>query len=286
MPPLVAVAISSMFASRGGFAARSITSQGIPASRSREGSRASPEVAVCGKRPERIAPTQARRCGQAVYARSNTAESAFSASMVDGFHSSAIATITRAGLDSAPTPVAIASAACTNARRLRSMVSGYHDHVRHAVLLLAIAAPLVWPADIAVIENTGKPIAIPFQCDAQQLDEAGLSCTPDDPCKVFLELSGIETVGAKIFLTGNLHTPTTTLSSVFLESADNGRTWTEPYDRMPLTALEGVQFIDFERGWAAGETVQGVPRNPFFLVTTDGGRTWRRQPVFEDDEPG
>lgn len=141
-------------------------------------------------------------------------------------------------------------------------------------------------ADTPVLENTGKPIALPFKCDAQQLDEAGLTCTSDDPCHVYLELTGIEAAGTKLFLTGNLHTRVTTLSSIALESSDAGRTWTEPVERMPQTSFEGIQFIDFQRGWIAGESVQPLPRDPFFLITDDGGRTWRNQPLFDDDHPG
>jgi hypothetical protein len=29
-----------------------------------------------------------------------------------------------------------------------------------------------------------------------------------------------------------------------------------------------------------------LPRNPFFLLTTDGGATWRRRPVFSENRPG
>jgi len=157
--------------------------------------------------------------------------------------------------------------------------------VRHAAVLLMAVAVAAAP-QTAVIENAGKPLAVPFHCDAEKLDEAGLSCSPEEPCRIYLELSGVEVVGAKVFLTGNLHTATTTLESIVLVSADNGHTWTEPYERMPFTSLEGVQFIDFQRGWIAGETVQPVPRNPFFLITGDGGKTWRRLPVFEEDHPG
>jgi len=155
--------------------------------------------------------------------------------------------------------------------------------VRLSVLLLVTISIA---ADTPPLENTGQPIAVPFQCNAQQLDEAGLTCTSDDPCHVYLELTGIDSAGDKLFLTGNLHTRVTTLSSIVLESADGGRTWTEPVERTPLTSLEGIQFIDFSRGWIAGESVQPLPRDPFLLITNDGGRSWQKQAIFEDEHPG
>jgi photosystem II stability/assembly factor-like uncharacterized protein len=156
--------------------------------------------------------------------------------------------------------------------------------VRETALALAILLGGPWRASA---DNAGAPVAVPFQCDVQQLDAAGAECTGSQPCRVFLELTAMEVVGAKIFVIGNLHTGSTTLASIVLASADEGATWKEPAERMPLSALEGIQFIDFERGWIAGETVQPVPRDPFFLITGDGGRTWKKQFIFQDeDHPG
>jgi hypothetical protein len=153
-------------------------------------------------------------------------------------------------------------------------------------IALAFAVVAAAAADTPPLANTGAPIALAFHCDSAQFDAAGADCTTDQPCYVYLELTALEVVGAKVFVIGNLHTRSATLASVLLESADEGKSWTEPYERLPLTALEGIQFIDFEHGWIAGETVQPLPRDPFFLVTSDGGKSWRRQFVFEDDHPG
>jgi photosystem II stability/assembly factor-like uncharacterized protein len=103
---------------------------------------------------------------------------------------------------------------------------------------------------------------------------------------VFLELSGLETSASRMFLSGNLHTTSTTLASILLVTDDAGRTWNEASQRMPFTALDEIQFIDFEHGWIAGENVQTVARDPFLLTTDDGGRTWRPQPLFEEGQPG
>ena len=49
---------------------------------------------------------------------------------------------------------------------------------------------------------------------------------------MFLELSNVEAAGNKIFLAGNLHTPTTTLYSILLATEDAGKTWIEPHPRI------------------------------------------------------
>lgn len=115
---------------------------------------------------------------------------------------------------------------------------------------------------------------------------SGLHCTPDAPCPVYLELTAVEAVGARLFLVGNIHTESVTLQSVALASADTGRTWNEPFDRIRGASLDGIQFFDYETGWISGEVVQPLPRDPFFLLTTDGGATWRRRPVFSENRPG
>ncbi len=127
---------------------------------------------------------------------------------------------------------------------------------------------------------------IPFPCSADEIQAVGLSCTQEEPCAVYVELSGVESVGNRIFLTGNIHTASATLSSLLLASDDAGKTWSEPYQRMRFAVLEQIQFIDFETGWIAGSNLQGVPRNPFFLMTGDGGKTWTERPVFEEDRAG
>jgi photosystem II stability/assembly factor-like uncharacterized protein len=129
-------------------------------------------------------------------------------------------------------------------------------------------------------------VNVRFQCAAEDLDAAGLSCTPAQPCAVFLELASVESVGGKIFLSGNLHSTSSTLSSVLLASDDGGRTWTEPHSRVRLAGLDQIQFIDFETGWVAGQTLQGTPRDPFLLVTRDGGKSWQVRPVLEESRVG
>ena len=127
---------------------------------------------------------------------------------------------------------------------------------------------------------SGKPLPAPFSCTEDDMQWAGMSCTEDEPCPIYLELSAMETVGSSLFVSGNLHSPVTTLYSVLLASSDGGKTWTEPFERIRGAGLDQIQFIDFESGWISGHLVHPLPHDPFLLITNDGGKTWRRQPVF------
>jgi photosystem II stability/assembly factor-like uncharacterized protein len=150
---------------------------------------------------------------------------------------------------------------------------------RPITLLLAFAAAAA--ADTGLV-NTGKPMRVPFECTADDTQAAGLSCSDEEPCPVYLELASVEVAGNRIFLPGNLHTPAATLYSMLLASEDGGSTWTEPFARLRSSGLDQVQFVDFQNGWISGANLQGAPRDPFLLITTDGGKTWRQRPIFEE----
>lgn len=124
---------------------------------------------------------------------------------------------------------------------------------------------------------------VPFECTEADTQAAGLSCSDEEPCPVFLELSSVEAAGNKVFLAGNLHTSTTTLYSILLATEDAGKVWTEPHPRIRFAGLDQIQFIDFQNGWISGANLQGTPRDPFLLLTTDGGKTWHERTIF--DEP-
>src|SRR5690349_23670028 len=108
-----------------------------------------------------------------------------------------------------------------------------------AVLFLACAtwaqAPIAPPVELPkaeppkteppappVLRNTGKPMLVPFQCTDDDIEWAGMSCTEEDPCPVYLEVSTIETVGNRIIVLANIHSEATTLYSVLLASEDAG----------------------------------------------------------------
>jgi len=150
---------------------------------------------------------------------------------------------------------------------------------------MLLAFGLVALAQISM-ENSGKPMHIPFDCTEADMQASGLACPDEEPCPVYLELTNIEAVGNKLFLPGNLHTPTTTIYSILLATDDSGKTWNEPHPRIRLAGLDQIQFIDFQNGWISGANLQGAPRDPFLLLTTDGGKTWRQRPVYEDSRLG
>ena len=156
------------------------------------------------------------------------------------------------------------------------------EAVNRSVPCLLASAALLGAQAPAVLEYAGKPLHIAYECTAEDVLGAGLACSEDDPCPVFLELSGIETAGNRIVVTGNIHTATATLSSLLLSSEDSGRSWIEPHARIRFGLLEQIQFTDLETGWIAGARMIGLPKDPFLLLTTDGGKRWREQPLFEE----
>ena len=145
-----------------------------------------------------------------------------------------------------------------------------------AVVLLCVA--LQAPAQ--------SPFKVDYACPAEDIEAFGLTCAPDDPCNVFLELSSVEAVGEKLFVAGDLHTESTTLYGILLASEDGGKTWTEPVKRLRTDALEQIQFLDFSKGWISGQSIEPLPRDPFFLITDDGGKTWRQKMLFDDSRFG
>jgi hypothetical protein len=137
-----------------------------------------------------------------------------------------------------------------------------------------------------VLENHDRPMEVPFKCTEEDMQWAGLSCTEQDPCPAYFELAAAEPSGTKIFAAGNIHSESVTLYSVLLASDDGGKTWREVHDRVRGAGLDHIQFADLINGWVSGESLSPLPQDPFLLITTDGGTTWRRQPLFGDTEPG
>jgi len=157
--------------------------------------------------------------------------------------------------------------------------------MRHLILAVS-AAILVGQSTPAVMQSTGKPIAVPARCTAEMIHDLGLSCSAEQPCPIYLDLSDIQAVGDRLVIAGNLHTGSTTIESILLSSDDTGKTWLEPHARIPMAILDRIQFYDFEVGWINGHLLQAIPRDAFFLITSDGGKTWRKRPVFGETRPG
>lgn len=138
------------------------------------------------------------------------------------------------------------------------------------------------PTGPPVLEYAGKPLVLPFKCADEDIQLAGLTCSEDDPCPIYLELSAVASAGSRIVAVGNLHSASVTMFSTLLLSEDGGRTWTEPAERLRSAALDRVQFLDENTAFAAGEKLQPLPQDPFLLLTTDGGKSWRRRTIFSD----
>jgi photosystem II stability/assembly factor-like uncharacterized protein len=115
---------------------------------------------------------------------------------------------------------------------------------------------------------------------------AGLECSPQEPCPIYLELSGIATSGQRLFLAGDIHSAQATLYSVLLSSPDAGASWTEPVERVRGEDLDRIQFHSFDTGWVSGVQTAPLPNDPFFLITHDGGKTWRKQSVLAEGTIG
>jgi hypothetical protein len=161
------------------------------------------------------------------------------------------------------------------------LVFGVHTAAPQDPAPSAGAAPAT--ASQPAMENTGKPILPRFQCTDEDIARAGLTCSEQDPCPVYLELAAVDVAGNRILTAGNYHTSSVTLYSLLLASEDGGRTWREPHERVRAAGLDHIQFLDTETGWVSGQVLSPLPQDPFLLVTLDAGKTWRRRPILSED---
>ena len=125
-------------------------------------------------------------------------------------------------------------------------------------------------------------MVLPFQCTAEDIQWAGLSCTEEEPCPLYLELTAVEPAGDRILAAGNIHSTAVTIASVLLASDDAGRTWREVHEHIRGSGLDRLQFLDAQIGWASGQILFPLQQDPFLLVTSDGGQTWRQRPIFSE----
>jgi hypothetical protein len=152
--------------------------------------------------------------------------------------------------------------------------------MKNAVRTLLISTLAAVALQAQALQKTGQDLQqIDNICSSQDADALGLTCSEDDPCPVYLELSSVEGFDANIFVTGNLHTVDTTMFGLLLASDDGGKTWTEPVKRLRSAALEQIQFADGQHGWASGMLLDPLPRAPFILSTVNGGQAWRLTPL-------
>jgi len=131
----------------------------------------------------------------------------------------------------------------------------------------------------------GQPLQLQFECLQENFPGAGVHCSPETPCELFLELTSIASAGEKVFLAGDIHTSSAAISTVLLASEDGGTTWTEAAGRILSAGLERLQFADEKHGWAAGHEWQlDDSLRPFFLVTSNGGKTWLRHDIWDETD--
>ena len=138
----------------------------------------------------------------------------------------------------------------------------------------------------AVLAIAQTRVRLAYECTEEDVDAFGLTCTMEQPCPVYVEIASVDGTGNRIVATGNLHTSDRTLYSVVMMSEDGGLTWSEPHARLRSAALEQIEFLDLQTGWISGVSIDPLPRNPFFLLTTDGGKIWRQKLVFDDARVG
>lgn len=158
------------------------------------------------------------------------------------------------------------------------------------ILLCACLAlgqePASPPAGPQQLVNAGQPIAVPFGCSDDDILWAGMVCSAQTPCPVYLELTHAESAGKNIFVTGNIHSSSITLYSVLLASDDAGLTWREAHERIRGAALDRIQFVGTQNGWISGQLNAPLAQDPFLLITTDAGQSWRQQPIFDETRVG
>ena len=165
-------------------------------------------------------------------------------------------------------------------------INPYHPNMRPRLFFVFLAAIGAFAQESPPLINSGDPMRVAYGCAEEDLQWAGMSCSDGTPCAIYLELNSVIADGKKIVVAGDLHGNSATIGSVLLQSDDSGATWREPAPRIRGSALDQLQFFNSQIAWAAGETLYPLPRNPFFLVTTDGGISWRQHAIGEEDSPG
>lgn len=131
-----------------------------------------------------------------------------------------------------------------------------------------------------------SPHRLEFKCSDADISELGLSCSAEEPCPIFAEFTAVSQAGPRIIIAGNLHTASQTIYAFLLASDDGGRTFTEPHARIRAAVLEQIQFADLETGWVGGHNLLPLPRDPFVLMTTDGGKTFRQRQISDEAQNG
>ena len=131
---------------------------------------------------------------------------------------------------------------------------------------------------------SGERMQVRSECEPERLQTAGAICTASSPCEIWLELTAAREADEAVVAIGDLYTSAATLESIVLRTADAGATWTEAAERIAGAALDEIHFVDDEHGWIVGREVVGGGQRPFLLATDDGGASWSRRQVEEDED--
>lgn len=154
------------------------------------------------------------------------------------------------------------------------------------ISVTAVSAQEAAFSSSSLLSNTGQPMRVAYACPEEELQFAGMSCSDDQPCTIYLELSAVAAMGGRILVAGDLHGTSATLASILLLSDDGGASWKETAGRIRGAALDQLEWLDAKSAWAGGEMQYPLARGAFFLMTADGGSSWHRQAVADDDSPG
>jgi photosystem II stability/assembly factor-like uncharacterized protein len=82
---------------------------------------------------------------------------------------------------------------------------------------------------------------------------------------------------------GNIHGDSVTLYSVLLASDDNGLSWQEVHERIRGAGLDHVEHLGAGAAWIGGQILFPFTQDPFLLISTDGGRTWKQREVLSEE---
>ncbi len=114
-----------------------------------------------------------------------------------------------------------------------------------------------------MLEFTGAPLTVPYTCNNEDLQWAGLACTEGE-CPIYVELSHAAGQASTILMAGDFHASAATMDSLLLRSTDGGHTWREPVDRIRGAELGAIQIYDVQTAWVSGEIMQPLAMDPFF----------------------
>ncbi|MBI3668096.1 MAG: hypothetical protein HY236_18005 [Acidobacteria bacterium] len=147
--------------------------------------------------------------------------------------------------------------------------------------LLFAQRPSETPAPALTYQH--QPLRLPLACRAEDFEAAGLDCSEEEPCRVFLELTAVDAAVSKVLLVGNLHTAVATVSAIALLSEDAGATWRQPVKGEPGGGFESVQFLDPQRAWISVLSQGSLAADPYLLATVDGGHTWQKLAIWTEE---